>query len=235
MKKKRSKPKLITNPDMIIDTGKVEHFTVEEAKADKAARRLKAAKGLEKEMTAEETQARDEAQKRYDDLEKIMLPHAERIDKEKTAMVELAIYSILGDKLGVYKELILGAFAWIIVHKHPETGDINLSKDYKVFVFHGDGNHEIFKGKCSGCGKTMSGIDFVDPNHQSTHFKEVQYIVAKADEKMREPKMLIWQKFADPLVIHSKDDCEKILEVKNNWYLLFEPEEHIYPSAGGGE
>jgi len=233
-KKRRSKPKLISNPDMIIDTGKIKHYTPEEAIAEKNARRAKAATDLEKEMSEEEKQAIEEAQGRHDALEKIMKPHADRILAEQDEMINLAMYSIIGDQLGISQELMRAMFGWDIYHKHPETGVINLKKKYKCLVFHGDANHQAFRGKCSGCGVTMTGVEFAE--HKSTHVKDVEYKVSDEFKKLREPKMLIWWRYESPLVIYSKTDSEKIIEVKNNWQLLFDPAEYLYPDeCEGGE
>jgi len=226
--KKKSKGKLITN-DNIIDTGKVEHYTPEEAKA---AKKLRVAQDLHKEMTEEEQIAIEEARERYGKLEEQMIPFADKINAEQDEMIQRAMYSIIGDRLDIGKNAISKIFEWVTVHKHPRTGIIDVTKNYKVMVFHGDSNYEVFRGKCSACKVTMTLAEF--GAHESTHVKESKYLIDEQAKARTEPKMLIWWRYEAPLVIHKKDS-DKIISVKNNWELLFNPEEHIYPMKEGGE
>lgn len=128
-----------------IDTGRSKIYTFEEANAAREEREMDQQRKRDN-MTPVEKEALKGAQMRYDSLAEQMEPYVEVILHQQQEMTCQAIYHIVGDRLDISHEMIMKMFGWITVIKHPLTGVLDASKNYKVFTFYGDGNQEVFKG-----------------------------------------------------------------------------------------
>lgn len=81
-----------------------------------------------------------------DKLTEELSPWSFKIQQETTDILEQAVYHITGDKTlpdAHFKKL----FGWIKVHKHPVTGVLDVTKEYDILAYFGDGYEEILKGK----------------------------------------------------------------------------------------
>jgi len=76
-----------------------------------------------------------------------LIPLAEILNAEKIAMVEKAMYHVLGD-VDLEKSVRDSLFVWHNgIHKHPMTNELDLKRRYLCLIFTGDQNEEYLVDK----------------------------------------------------------------------------------------